>query len=142
MILQEDYTPEDADEAASVGGDRKSFFAPADGASFHANSFLELNLSRPLLRACEALGYTKPTPIQVFIAPIFQSCILILQLLNSRVLFVGSLHTNSFNWARYLWERHYWLWQGMLCVLGACVIDSIMYYYENELILLMGKLKN
>lgn len=67
---QEDYTPEDADEAASVGGDRKSFFAPADGASFHANSFLELNLSRPLLRACEALGYTKPTPIQAACIPI------------------------------------------------------------------------
>ncbi|KAL6316532.1 hypothetical protein AAG906_018235 [Vitis piasezkii] len=67
---QEDYTPEDADEAASVGGVRKSFFAPADGASFHANSFLELNLSRPLLRACEALGYTKPTPIQAACIPI------------------------------------------------------------------------
>lgn len=67
---QEDYTPEDADEAANVGGDRKSFFAPADGASFHANSFLELNLSRPLLRACEALGYTKPTPIQAACIPI------------------------------------------------------------------------
>ncbi|KAL2500824.1 Uncharacterized protein Fot_34672 [Forsythia ovata] len=34
------------------------------GVSFHANSFLELHLSRPLLRACEALGYSKPTPIQ------------------------------------------------------------------------------
>ena len=38
---------------------------PSDGASFSANSFIELNLSRPLLRACEALGYSKPTPIQV-----------------------------------------------------------------------------
>ena len=100
LIIQEDYTPEDAGEAAaSVGGDSKSFFAPSDGASFHANSFLELNLSRPLLRACETLGYTKPTPIQVFVAPTFQSCILILQLLNTRVFFVGCLHTNSFNWS-------------------------------------------
>lgn len=47
-------------------GESKSFFAPSDGASFHADSFMELNLSRPLLRACEALGYVKPTPIQVF----------------------------------------------------------------------------
>lgn len=45
----------------------RAFFASSEGASFHANSFLELNLSRPLLRACEALDYRKPTPIQVFI---------------------------------------------------------------------------
>ncbi|KAG6519460.1 hypothetical protein ZIOFF_022954 [Zingiber officinale] len=45
-------------------GGRPSFFASHEGASFHANSFLELNLSRPLVRACEALGYQKPTPIQ------------------------------------------------------------------------------
>ncbi|KAG0468706.1 hypothetical protein HPP92_018034 [Vanilla planifolia] len=48
----------------------KGFFAPAEGASFHANSFLELNLSRPLLRACEALGYHKPTPIQAACIPL------------------------------------------------------------------------
>uniref|UniRef100_A0A5B6ZJ45 DEAD-box ATP-dependent RNA helicase 28 n=1 Tax=Davidia involucrata TaxID=16924 RepID=A0A5B6ZJ45_DAVIN len=52
------------------GRDSKSFFASADGASFHANSFMELNLSRPLLRACEALGYTKPTPIQAACIPL------------------------------------------------------------------------
>jgi ATP-dependent RNA helicase DDX27 len=45
--------------------DPSKFFASSEGASFHANSFLELNLSRPLVRACEALGYQKPTPIQV-----------------------------------------------------------------------------
>ncbi|XP_028120113.1 DEAD-box ATP-dependent RNA helicase 28-like, partial [Camellia sinensis] len=31
---------------------------------------MELNLSRPLLRACEALGYTKPTPIQAACVPL------------------------------------------------------------------------
>uniref|UniRef100_A0A5B6ZJW1 DEAD-box ATP-dependent RNA helicase 28 n=1 Tax=Davidia involucrata TaxID=16924 RepID=A0A5B6ZJW1_DAVIN len=31
---------------------------------------MELNLSRPLLRACEALGYTKPTPIQAACIPL------------------------------------------------------------------------
>ncbi|XP_020584076.1 DEAD-box ATP-dependent RNA helicase 28 [Phalaenopsis equestris] len=46
------------------------FFASAEGASFHANSFLELNLSRPLLKACEALGYHKPTPIQAACIPL------------------------------------------------------------------------
>ena len=28
-------------------------------------SFVDLNLSRPLVKACQALGYTHPTPIQV-----------------------------------------------------------------------------
>lgn len=46
------------------------FFASAEGASFHANSFLELHLSRPLLKACEALGYHKPTPIQAACIPL------------------------------------------------------------------------
>eukprot|EP00252_Welwitschia_mirabilis_P008114 TRINITY_DN19832_c0_g1_i1.p1 TRINITY_DN19832_c0_g1~~TRINITY_DN19832_c0_g1_i1.p1 ORF type:complete len:769 (-),score=195.09 TRINITY_DN19832_c0_g1_i1:1104-3410(-) len=46
------------------------FFASAEGASFRANSFAELNLSRPLLRACEALGYQKPTPIQAACIPL------------------------------------------------------------------------
>ncbi|PKA66451.1 DEAD-box ATP-dependent RNA helicase 28 [Apostasia shenzhenica] len=48
----------------------QGFFASAEGASFHANSFLELNLSRPLLKACESLGYHKPTPIQAACVPL------------------------------------------------------------------------
>lgn len=52
--------------ANTTVGESKAFFASSEGASFHASSFMELNLSRPLLRACEALGYFKPTPIQVF----------------------------------------------------------------------------
>ncbi|KAF3452509.1 hypothetical protein FNV43_RR02942 [Rhamnella rubrinervis] len=67
---QEDYRPEDEDDEVSNAGETKSFFAPSEGASFHANSFMELNLSRPLLRACEALGYTKPTPIQAACIPL------------------------------------------------------------------------
>ncbi|KAF8405403.1 hypothetical protein HHK36_010308 [Tetracentron sinense] len=66
---QENYKPEDGDDGANAV-DSKSFFAPSDGASFHANSFMELNLSRPLLRACEALGYHKPTPIQAACIPL------------------------------------------------------------------------
>ncbi|XP_021831215.1 DEAD-box ATP-dependent RNA helicase 28-like [Prunus avium] len=68
---QEDYKPEDdeGDDATNVS-DSKSFFSPSDGASFNANSFIELNLSRPLLRACEKLGYTKPTPIQAACIPL------------------------------------------------------------------------
>ncbi|CAH9129482.1 unnamed protein product [Cuscuta epithymum] len=41
-----------------------------DGVSFHADSFIDLNLSRPLIQACEALGYTKPTPIQAAFIPL------------------------------------------------------------------------
>jgi len=52
-------------ELASDKKGSTGFFASAEGASFSANSFVELNLSRPLLRACESLGYKKPTPIQV-----------------------------------------------------------------------------
>ncbi|KAL5177924.1 DEAD-box ATP-dependent RNA helicase 28 [Glycine soja] len=67
---QEDYRPEEEDEEEGNDGDIKSFFAPSGGTSFHADSFLQLNLSRPLLRACEALGYSKPTPIQAACIPL------------------------------------------------------------------------
>ncbi|GMN35811.1 hypothetical protein TIFTF001_005536 [Ficus carica] len=67
---QEDYRPEEEDDDATNAVDSKSFFAPSDGASFHANSFMELHLSRPLLRACEALGYAQPTPIQAACIPL------------------------------------------------------------------------
>ncbi len=43
----------------------RKFFSSSEGASFSAKSFTELNISRPLIRACEALGYKQPTPIQV-----------------------------------------------------------------------------
>ncbi|KAI3724128.1 hypothetical protein L2E82_35895 [Cichorium intybus] len=69
---QEDFKPEEEDEIPTTtnGGDNKQFFSKADGVSFHANSFMDLHLSRPLLRACEALGYTKPTPIQAACIPL------------------------------------------------------------------------
>ncbi|XP_062112876.1 DEAD-box ATP-dependent RNA helicase 28 [Humulus lupulus] len=68
---QEDYRPEaEEDDDSNAVVNSKSFFSPSDGTSFHANSFMELNLSRPLLRACEALGYAKPTPIQAACIPL------------------------------------------------------------------------
>ncbi|KAH7849415.1 hypothetical protein Vadar_017513 [Vaccinium darrowii] len=68
---QEDYRPEDGDDLANTtAGESKPFFASSEGTSFHASSFMELNLSRPLLRACEALGYSKPTPIQAACVPL------------------------------------------------------------------------
>ncbi|KAL4578793.1 hypothetical protein LXL04_014924 [Taraxacum kok-saghyz] len=69
---QEDFKPEEDDEIPTTEGskDNKQFFSKADGVSFHANAFMDLHLSRPLLRACEALGYTKPTPIQAACIPL------------------------------------------------------------------------
>ncbi|KAL5986032.1 hypothetical protein ACLOJK_028022 [Asimina triloba] len=54
----------------NASGGTNPFFAPSEGTSFSANSFIELNLSRPLLRSCEALGYHKPTPIQAACIPL------------------------------------------------------------------------
>ncbi|XP_010449739.1 PREDICTED: DEAD-box ATP-dependent RNA helicase 28 [Camelina sativa] len=69
---QEEYISED-DEAAEYKPEDvvpKPFFSTVDGVSFHADTFMELNLSRPLLRACETLGYKKPTPIQAACIPL------------------------------------------------------------------------
>lgn len=68
-ILKENNGRKDT-ELASDKKDSTGFFASAEGASFSANSFVELNLSRPLLRACESLGYKKPTPIQAACIPL------------------------------------------------------------------------
>lgn len=69
---QEEYRPEDGDgdDDDDTHVEKKSFFASSEGVSFHANSFMELHISRPLLRACEALGYSKPTPIQAACIPL------------------------------------------------------------------------
>ncbi|XP_047052540.1 DEAD-box ATP-dependent RNA helicase 28-like [Lolium rigidum] len=68
---EEEAAQEDDDTPEQSGTpDPSKFFASSEGASFSANSFLELNLSRPLIRACEALGYQKPTPIQAACIPL------------------------------------------------------------------------
>uniref|UniRef100_A0A2P2KF34 DEAD-box ATP-dependent RNA helicase 28 n=4 Tax=Rhizophora mucronata TaxID=61149 RepID=A0A2P2KF34_RHIMU len=67
---QEEYREDEDEDGTSNAEESNSFFAPSTGASFHANSFIELNLSRPLLRASEDLGYTKPTPIQAACIPL------------------------------------------------------------------------
>ncbi|CAA7391397.1 unnamed protein product [Spirodela intermedia] len=76
---EEEYKEEATDEEKHKSGKADNeapysspsgFFASSEGASFSANSFLELNLSRPLLRACESLGYQKPTPIQAACIPL------------------------------------------------------------------------
>ncbi|XP_015074090.1 DEAD-box ATP-dependent RNA helicase 28 [Solanum pennellii] len=69
---QEEYRPddEDGDDDVDTHVEKKPFFASSEGVTFHANSFIELHISRPLLRACEALGYSKPTPIQAACIPL------------------------------------------------------------------------
>ncbi len=47
------------------GRDTKFYAETPDGTKFSAGAFSDLHLSRPLLKACAALGYTDPTPIQV-----------------------------------------------------------------------------
>lgn len=70
-IQPEDEEEGDDDSPPNIADDNNQpFFAPSEGMSFHANSFIELNLSRPLLRACEKLGHTKPTPIQAACIPL------------------------------------------------------------------------
>lgn len=49
-----------ADEASRAGG-AAGGGAPADGGGV---PFQQLNISRPLLRAVEAMGYVTPTPVQ------------------------------------------------------------------------------
>ncbi|KAL5706470.1 RNA helicase [Ranunculus cassubicifolius] len=63
---------EEEEETAAVKQvpTKSTFFESSEGVSFHKNSFMELNISRPLLRACDALGYRKPTPIQAACVPL------------------------------------------------------------------------
>lgn len=50
---------------------RSGFFQkPPTSTSFKVKTFTDLHLSRPLIRACEALGYEKPTPIQASCIPL------------------------------------------------------------------------
>ena len=59
------------ENGGTVKRSKKSGFegAPKE-TSFNAGSFSDLNLSRPLIRACAALGYSRPTPIQAACIPL------------------------------------------------------------------------
>ncbi|EIE22682.1 DEAD-domain-containing protein [Coccomyxa subellipsoidea C-169] len=51
--------------------DAEDFYAQTpDGTKFSASAFSDLHLSRPLLKACTALGYINPTPIQAACIPL------------------------------------------------------------------------
>ncbi|GAB4821500.1 hypothetical protein N2152v2_008546 [Parachlorella kessleri] len=54
-----------------AGGKANGFYAATpEGTTFSAQSFADLNLSRPLVKACQALGYASPTPIQAACIPL------------------------------------------------------------------------
>jgi ATP-dependent RNA helicase DDX27 len=64
------------DLPARTTGTRRAgkFFAETPtGTKFQAQSFADLGLSRPLVRACATLGYTHPTPIQAACIPLAMS---------------------------------------------------------------------
>ncbi|CAN7110230.1 unnamed protein product [Brassica rapa subsp. narinosa] len=66
---EEEYLSEDED-TVELKAEAKPFFSTVDGVSFHADSFIKLNLPRPLIQACKTLGYEKPTPIQAACIPL------------------------------------------------------------------------
>ncbi|KAA6426072.1 MAG: DEAD-box ATP-dependent RNA helicase 28-like [Trebouxia sp. A1-2] len=69
---QPSHSFEDAPAAGPSGrsGEPGYFAQTPDGTRFSAQSFSDLNLSRPLVKACDALGYTNPTPIQAACVPL------------------------------------------------------------------------
>ncbi|KAF8908956.1 P-loop containing nucleoside triphosphate hydrolase protein [Gymnopilus junonius] len=62
---------EDSEEETQVEKDRKAAFFDSEPGPVKAHdSFLTMNLSRPLLKALTTLGFTKPTPIQAATIPV------------------------------------------------------------------------
>ena len=61
----------DSEEETQTEKDRKAaFFDSEAGPAESHDSFLPMNLSRPLLKAITTLGFTKPTPIQAATIPV------------------------------------------------------------------------
>ena len=62
----------DDDAAAETFFDEFSSFLPGAGPTGGSNDvfFSQLNLSRPLMRGVESMGFVRPTPIQARVVPI------------------------------------------------------------------------
>lgn len=61
----------DSEDETQAEKDRKAaFFDSEAGPAESHDSFLSMNLSRPLLKAITTLGFTKPTPIQAATIPV------------------------------------------------------------------------
>ncbi|KAK3266824.1 hypothetical protein CYMTET_24581, partial [Cymbomonas tetramitiformis] len=68
---EEDVDDEEAEGEAAE--DEMVVKHDGDTVAFKASTFAELHLSRALLKACQALGYDKPTPIQSAVIPLAMS---------------------------------------------------------------------
>ncbi|KDR82696.1 hypothetical protein GALMADRAFT_238187 [Galerina marginata CBS 339.88] len=67
----DDEEDSDSEDETQAEKDRKAaFFDSESGPAETHDSFLSLNLSRPLLKAITTLGFTKPTPIQAATIPV------------------------------------------------------------------------
>jgi ATP-dependent RNA helicase DDX27 len=67
----------DSDSASDYGGaptseeeQKSNFFSTLPSSNSKATSFLDMNLSRPILRALSSLSFEKPTPIQAAAIPV------------------------------------------------------------------------
>jgi len=69
-IEKSEYEETKSMPKAAAGRPGEFFDRTPKETKFSASSFGDLNLSRPLIRACEALGYTTPTPIQAACIPL------------------------------------------------------------------------
>jgi len=67
---EDDDDPSDTDDAQEDDEDEIVLRQDGREVSFTVKTFAELHLSRPLLRACQALGYDTPTPIQSAVVPL------------------------------------------------------------------------
>ena len=68
--LEQQYKNKNSNKITKKQAKSSFFNAAPEGTTFAAASFADLNLSRPLVRACAALGYSKPTPIQAACIPL------------------------------------------------------------------------
>jgi ATP-dependent RNA helicase DDX27 len=69
-LFKEDNDDGSSEEETREEKDRKTtFFDSASKPEFH-ESFLSMNLSRPVIKALTTLGFSKPTPIQAAAVPV------------------------------------------------------------------------
>jgi ATP-dependent RNA helicase DDX27 len=61
---------EEEEETEADKARKAAFFAAEEGTSEAHDSFLSMNLSRPLLKAITSMGFQKPTPIQSATIPV------------------------------------------------------------------------
>lgn len=69
-IDEDDSSDEEEEETEAQKARKAAFFAAEDEATAAHDSFLSMNLSRPLLKSLTTLGFTKPTPIQAATIPV------------------------------------------------------------------------